>query len=197
MKNNKKNNNQEEESWGSFIRDVVVLFVIFVGIYYLIFSFLLSNEVVSGPSMQPTFEDGDRIISVRHAKIDHSDIVILKAPDEKNALYIKRVIGMPGDKIRFTSSGQLYRNGKKVKENYLTKGQKMYSQGQPYTTDFTTSKLLVVNHTITVPKGSYFVMGDHRNVSKDSRILGFISKKRIIGVVKVRYWPIADFKIYN
>lgn len=56
----------EEESWGEFFRDVLVMFLIFVSIYYVIFSFFLGNEMVSGPSMQPTFENGDRLITIHH-----------------------------------------------------------------------------------------------------------------------------------
>ena len=100
MTKSKKKQAAEEESWGSFFRDVLVMFTIFVAIYYVIFSFFLANEVVSGPSMQPTFEDGDRLIAVRKFTPKRNDIVIIKAPDEAKAMYIKRVIGLPGDTVQ-------------------------------------------------------------------------------------------------
>ena len=116
----KKKNKQaaEEESWGKFFRDVLVMFLVFVSIYYVVFSFFLANEVVSGPSMQPTFEDGDRLIAVRHFTPKRNDVVIIKAPDQANAMYIKRVIGLPGDTVQ-SKNDVLYINGKKTAQQYL------------------------------------------------------------------------------
>ena len=161
-------------------------------IYYLLFTFVLSNDTVSGPSMQPNFESNDRVITVRHATIHEGDIVVLKAPDNPGALYIKRVIGMPGDTIRFKND-QLYVNGRKQKEPYLDKGKKLYSNGFLYTENFT---LQSKNLEKKVSANSYFVMGDHRNVSKDSRIFGYVKKSSIVGVVKLRYWPLNKITWY-
>ncbi len=97
MVETKKRN--DDESIGRFVLDIIIMFAILMGIYYFIFSFFLSNETVSGPSMQPTFENGDRLIAVRHFTPKRNDIVILKAPDQKGALYIKRIIGTPGDMV--------------------------------------------------------------------------------------------------
>lgn len=93
------------------ILEVIILVLIFMGIYYSLFTFVFSNDTVSGPSMQPNFESNDRVITVRHSDIHRGDIVVIKAPDQPNALYIKRVIGMPGDTISFKND-QLYINEK-------------------------------------------------------------------------------------
>lgn len=148
-------------------------------------SIFLANETISGPSMQPTFENNDRVIAVRHTKLSRGDIVILKAPDEPGALYIKRIIGVPGDSIK-SKNDVMYINGKPIKESYLTQYKKKLSKGQLYTNNFSLEQLY---HVKKVPKDCYFVMGDHRNVSKDSRMIGFINKKDIIGEVKLRYFP--------
>lgn len=114
------------------------MFAILMGIYYFIFSFFLSNETVSGPSMQPTFENGDRLIAVRHFTPKRNDIVILKAPDQKGALYIKRIIGTPGDMVT-SKNDKLYINGKQIAEPYLNNGyqRKSHKLGELYTNNFT------------------------------------------------------------
>ena len=185
MAQNKKKD--QEESLGRFILDIIIMMAIMVGIYYLLFSFVLSNETVSGPSMQPTFENGDRIIAVRHFNLKRNDIVILKAPDEKNALYIKRVIGLPGDMVT-SKNDKMYINGKEIKQPYLNNSYKKQDNksGELYTNNFTLRR--------RVPKGQYFVMGDHRDVSKDSRYFGFVKRSAIVGEVKWRYWPLNQWR---
>ena len=121
-KQNKKRQ-PEEESLGKSILDIVITVVVCMAIYFVLFKFVFANETVSGPSMQPTFESNDRIIAVRHSKLQRGDIVILKAPDEPGALYIKRIIGVPGDTIE-SKNDTLYVNGKKVAEPYLTQYEK-------------------------------------------------------------------------
>lgn len=197
--------------------EIVAIFAIAMGIYYALFSFVLSNDTVSGISMQPNFENGQRVIAVRHAQIKRGEVVIVNAPDEPGAEYIKRVIGMPGDKI-VSKNNQIYINGKKIKQPWLTKGFKMtdnedgftgtkYSQTQNFTLAslaktknyqqyYTQSQLKQMQKTNRVPKGTYFVMGDHRSVSKDSRYIGTIKRNDVVGVVKLRYWPLNQIQVY-
>lgn len=205
---------EENESWGRFVLDIVIIWAVLMGIFFLLFRFVLSNDTVSGPSMQPSFENGQRLISVRHAQIKHGEVVIVKAPDEPGALYIKRVIGMPGEKI-VSKNNQIYINNKKLSQPWLTQGKKMidagsdtfYSATQNFTMKslarsrqfqqyYTRSQLNYINKYNRIPKGTYFVMGDHRSVSKDSRYIGTIKRKSVVGVVKLRYWPLNEFKIY-
>lgn len=205
---------EENESWGRFVLDIVIIWAVLMGIFFLLFRFVLSNDTVSGPSMQPSFENGQRLISVRHAQIKRGEVVIVKAPDEPGALYIKRVIGMPGEKI-VSKNNQIYINNKKLSQPWLTQGKKMidagsdtfYSATQNFTMKslarsrqfqqyYTRSQLNYINKYNRIPKGTYFVMGDHRSVSKDSRYIGTIKRKSVVGVVKLRYWPLNEFKIY-
>lgn len=205
---------EENESWGRFVLDIVIIWAVLMGIFFLLFRFVLSNDTVSGPSMQPSFENGQRLISVRHAQIKRGEVVIVKAPDEPGALYIKRVIGMPGEKI-VSKNNQIYINNKKLSQPWLTQGKKMidagsdtfYSATQNFTMKslarsrqfqqyYTKSQLNYINKYNRIPKGTYFVMGDHRSVSKDSRYIGTIKRKNVVGVVKLRYWPLSEFKIY-
>lgn len=205
---------EEKESWGKFVLDVVILWAILMGILFVLFRFVLSNDTVSGPSMQPSFEDGQRLISVRHAALKRGEVVIVKAPDEPGALYIKRIIGMPGEKI-VSKNNQIYINNKKIAQPWLDQGRKMTDAGQDtlfsatqnftmkslarsraYQQYYTKPQLKYINKTDRIPKGTYFVMGDHRSVSKDSRYIGTIKRKNIVGVVKLRYWPFNEFKVY-
>ena len=98
-----KNQDEEEESLGKFILDVVIMMAVILGVFFVLFHFVLSNDRVSGPSMQPTFEDNDRLIAVRHFTPKRNDVVVLLAPkaanDTPGAYYIKRIIGLPGDKL--------------------------------------------------------------------------------------------------
>lgn len=187
-----KKRDQEQESWGKSILEILGMVIVFMGIYFLLFRFVLSNETVSGPSMQPTFQDGDRIIAVRNFTPKRGDIVILKAPDEPGALYIKRIIGVPGDTIE-SKNDVMYINGKAIKEPYLTQYKKKLAKGQLYTNNFSLQSLYGVKK---VPKGCYFVMGDHRDVSKDSRMIGFIKRSAIVGEVKLRYYPFNQIKVF-
>jgi signal peptidase I len=188
-KNVTKKQDEKEESWGKFILDVVVMMAIILGIFYLLFNFVLSNDRVSGPSMQPTFEDNERLISVRHFTPKRNDVVVLLAPKAANdvpgALYIKRVIGLPGDKL-VSKNDKMYINGKLFKEPYLDNNLKKADNdaGQTYTSNF----------TCKVPKGSYYVMGDHRDISRDSHIFGPVKRDALVGKVIFRYWPFTKIQ---
>jgi signal peptidase I len=187
--NNKK---QGEESFGKSLLQVVALTAILAGILFALFHFVWANAVVQGPSMQPTFESNDRIIAVRHTQLKRGDIVILNAPDEPGAEYIKRVIGLPGDTVS-SKNDTTYVNGKPIKEPYLDQYKSKLPMGQLYTNNFTLKKILGKSR---VPKGCYFVMGDHRDVSKDSRMIGFIKRDAIIGKVVWRYYPFNQMKTF-
>lgn len=179
----------------STVKDIAQIFgfvIIFLIIWYSLFTFVFSNDTVSGPSMQPNFESNDRVITVRHSAIHRDNVVVIKAPDKPGALYIKRVIGLPGDTIKFKND-QLYINGKKYAEPYLDQGKKLYAQGQLYTYNFSLKSRGFGNK---VPKNSYFVMGDHRNISNDSRMFGYVKRSQVIGVVKLRYWPLNKITWY-
>lgn len=183
----------------------LVLFIIVIVSTQLAFHTVISKDVVQGISMQPTLNDGDRLISLRHKSIKRNDIVVLDAPDQPGELYIKRVIGLPGDTVQIKNE-KLYINNKLVKQPYLNnafikkemaalqaKGQT--KKNQPFTYDFTL-KTLNSTQQETVPAGNYFVMGDNRIVSNDGRALGFIKKSAIESVVIWRYSPISKMSLY-
>ncbi len=97
-----KQNNKQPAKKSSPVRTVVefvvLLAVIMFGTYFIVNN-VVSKDIVSGTSMQPTLEDGDRLYSLRHRGVKRNDIVVIHAPDREGELYIKRVIGMPGDTV--------------------------------------------------------------------------------------------------
>ncbi|WP_125709169.1 signal peptidase I [Lacticaseibacillus porcinae] len=188
-----------------FVQLLLIMVVAFAGAR-LLMTQVLSNDTVSGDSMQPTLNDKNRLISVRHHSIKRNDIVVLDAPDVAGELYIKRVIGMPGDTVAVKNE-KLYVNGKYTPQPYLkssfmaseiTAWGKAYSKdttGVQFTPDFNL-KTNKATHSARVPKGEYFVMGDNRFVSHDGRAFGFIKKSSIQSVVVWRYWPLNQMKTY-
>lgn len=186
------------KEWGSFI-----LFLIALGLVRL---FLIQPVSVDGHSMDPTLADGERLIVLRTAKIDRFDIVVAKEKEgSKTKEIVKRVIGLPGDTITYKDD-VLYVNGKKTSEPYLDKYQKafedddlqdiysyntLFQQLAENSDAFTTAKDGSTEFTVKVPKNQYFLLGDDRIVSKDSREVGSFKKSAIIGEVKFRFWPLS------
>lgn len=136
--------------------------------------------LVSGHSMEPTFQTRDfaiaSLLSYRDEGPKIGDIVVVKAEALGDKKLIKRVVGLPGDKIQVIE-GDLYRNGKEVKESYIQEEAKE-------TTD-----------VFDVPKGHVFVMGDNRNFSTDSRVIGAIPREDVVGKVVMEVWN-NPFKKY-
>lgn len=186
------------KEWGPFI-----LFFIALGLVRL---FLIQPVSVDGHSMDPTLADGERLIVLRTAKIDRFDIVVAKEKEgNKTKEIVKRVIGLPGDTITYKDD-VLYVNGKKTDEPYLDKYQKAFEDDElqdiySYNTlfqqlaessdAFTTAKDGSTEFTVKVPKNQYFLLGDDRIVSKDSREVGSFKKSAIVGEVKFCFWPLS------
>ncbi|MFB7160436.1 signal peptidase I [Lysinibacillus sp. NPDC056232] len=157
---------------------------------FVIKQFLFTPVLVKGASMMPTLEDHDRVIinkiGPKFKSIDRFDVVVIKMNEETN--YIKRIVGLPGDKIEYKDD-QLYINGEKFSEPYLEQFKKELKDTGSLTYDFTLDQNL---GETTVPEGQYFVLGDNRRVSNDSRNpeVGFIPKERIMGTTSIICWPV-------
>ena len=166
----------------SWIWSFIVAFII-VGVVYI---FLGRPFTVSGASMYPTLHNGDRMILSKIGEINRFDVVVLKAPDE-NVEYIKRVIGMPGDTLEM-KQGVLYINGKKIEQPFINT--EALQKQTVFIDDFT---LQTLTGETKIPEGKYFVMGDNRGVSKDSRMIGLIDRKAIEGKAVFTIWPRNQF----
>ncbi|WP_107995328.1 signal peptidase I [Trichococcus paludicola] len=184
----------QPENRGSFLREalnlilsVVIAFVLFL----VIRTYLFYPFQVVGDSMVPTLETGDRLILNKLAEINRFDIVVFPAPDGTDEEYVKRIIGLPGDEITYFQD-ELYINGKKIEEHYLEALRE--DSDQALTGDFT---LFSLTGEATVPEDMYFVLGDNRNVSKDSRVFGFIPAAQIEGTADLRLWPLNKIGIID
>jgi signal peptidase I len=149
---------------------VAVLFCFFL------ITFVAQAFRVQGTSMLPLLEDGERIIVnkfiYRFHAIEHGDVVVFWYPRDPSVSFIKRVVGLPGDTVEIRS-GQLFVNGQPVREDYLAPRFRDEDSFAP----------------TLVKKGYYFVLGDHRNSSNDSRSWGEVPEKYIYGRAVYRFWP--------
>lgn len=162
----------------------------------LISHFITLREVVSGPSMLPNLHDRQHIVLLKQQKIKRFSVIVFDAkgldprqPQHKD--YVKRVIGLPGDKITYTKEGQLYINEKKTPQKFIDKATRIITTQNTngtFTLKTLGQQFEWTHQSTTVPKNSYFVMGDNREVSNDSRYWGFVSKSHIKGVVHATPW---------
>lgn len=175
-------------SFWSEVWSIIFNVVIITSIVLIINYFFFANVKVEGASMEPTLHDEDRLILNKFSDLERFDIVVFPAPDNEKDKYIKRIIGVPGDQIEYRED-QLYLNGEPFSEKYLPDYQSpdslYYETGH-----FSLESLLGAK---TVPEGQYFVLGDNRMNSRDSREFGFIDEEDMVGKVVFRYWPFSDF----
>lgn len=161
--------------------------LIAVIIVFVVREFLMITSIVMGDSMMPNLNDGDRIIISKISSIDRFDEIAFLAPDTDDN-YVKRVIGLPGDEIK-VENDYLYVNGETHDELYLEVFKASLGENQLMTKDFVLEQV--------VPEGQYFVLGDNRLISRDSREFGFISEESIIGKVSFRIWPLDAIGMTN
>lgn len=168
----------------SWIKSIVFA----LAIVFICRAFIFTPVVVKGESMEPTFENKDRLVINKLSAIERFDMIVFKEP-VKDEQYIKRVIGLPGDSVEMRDD-VLYINGKSYEEPYV-KGNNNIKFNK-VTGDFTLKEL---TGNEKVPNGYLFVLGDNRLNSKDSRELGFISTDSVIGEVKYQYYPLQEVGI--
>ena len=170
---------------------IIIFFIIIIRM------FIITPVKVNGTSMVETLHHGDIILNYklryRLNGAKRFDVVII---DNDSGDLVKRVIGVPGDKLRYVvkknddgkMEAQLYINDEPVEEKFISEEAKIG------TCSFESD---ICEETITVPEGKYYVMGDNRPNSKDSRIIGFIDKDLIKGIAEIRLFPFSGFGNFN
>lgn len=172
-----------------FIKDWIIPIAEGLLIFFLVNSFI-SLTRISGDSMFPTLKNNEFVLLLKKAHIHRNDVVVFNAygvdknnPDvKKNTKYTKRVIGMPGDTIRYTNSGRLYINNKFESQTYISKSERTMGTLKFLLPEYK-GLSLGTDKSFKVPRDEYFVLGDNRKVSNDSRYYGFVPKNKIIGKV--------------
>jgi len=173
------------ESLRSHIIDLIQTVVVFGAIFALIYLFVAQPHKVSGNSMVPTFRSGDYILteklSYRFGSPKRGDIIVLKNPRDESQDFIKRIIAIPSDTIKIIGS-QVFVNGEVTDEPYL-----------PKATPTRTGNFLTEGLEVKAGTNQFFVFGDNREHSSDSREWGAVTKEEIVGKLFFRYWPPQNF----
>lgn len=168
-------------SAGAHLVDLFETFVIIGAIFLLFYQFVGQPHRVSGNSMIPTYLDGDFILTdkltYRFHNPQRGDVIVLKNPRDESVDFIKRIIALPGDNIR-VEDGSIYLNEQLLNEPYLAPG-----------TTTAAGHFLSEGETVTAGDSQYFVLGDNREHSSDSREWGPVTKTEIIGRTFFRYFP--------
>jgi signal peptidase I len=179
-----------QSGWGCAI-EIVETLVLTVVIFFVIQNFVAQPFQVQMDSMEHSLEPGDYVlvdkISPHWDAYSRGNVVVFDAPSSvtsQRTPYIKRVIGVGGDTIELKGDGLVYVNGTALTEHYLFPDE----SEQPEPTDSDQVRWIV-------PEGDLFVMGDHRQVSSDSRAFGPIPIASVVGRAILRYWPISEFGV--
>lgn len=169
----------------TFLTSFVVILVLYI--------LIASVEVVYGASMEPNFHSGERILVDKVTKrikgFQRGEVVVFYPPGDDSKHYIKRIIGIPGDIIKIVDCKVLIsRDGEKFEldETYL-----------PEDVCTAGSSLIKEGRSLRIEDGQYLLLGDNRSASLDSRVLGLVEEKKIIGRVVFRFWPISVIGFIN
>ena len=150
---------------------------------FLIRTYLVQPFLVSGASMEPNVDNGNYLIidelSKQFKEFERGDIVVFRYPGDLKTFYIKRIIGLSGERVRI-SGGDIYDNNERLEENYLPEGTRTFG-----------------NVDLVVGPDEYFVLGDNRDNSFDSRSWGPLVKENITGIARLRLFPIQDITVFD
>ena len=170
------------------VLDMIIYCGIILLITYLVVTYVGQRTEVIGSSMYPTLEDGDNLIvdkiSYRFKDPERFDIIVFPFQYQEDTYYIKRIIGLPGETVQIDEKGNIYINGEILQESY---GREIIFP----------ENIGVAKAPIVLGEDEYFVMGDNRNNSSDSRteIVGIIHRDDIIGKAWLRIWPFDKFGV--
>jgi len=170
------------------VKIIVISLVIIIPVRY----FLIQPFYVKGASMEPNFYDHEYLIideiTYRFRDPERGEIIVFRYPRNPQEYFIKRIIGLPGEKIAFRDGGIYIFNSahpdgyRLAEDNYLAEGVMTYS---------------LTEEPITIGENEYFVLGDNRNSSKDSRSFGAVNRSFVTGRVLLRGWPLSRLEYFE
>lgn len=166
---------------GAFIFDIIQVVVFAIALFLFMYLLVFQPHKIKGDSMQPNYPDGEYLltdkVTYRFNEPKRGDVIVFEAPGASGDEYIKRIVGLPGDNVS-VRDGKVYVNGQLLNEDYLSSS--LYTSGGVF---------LENGSTITVTDNNYFVLGDNRPYSSDSRAWGLVEKSKISGRAWLIYWP--------
>lgn len=163
------------------LRSTVYALILVAAVAVLIASLILPVLQISGTSMEPTLNNGDIVVLLKTQKLQRGDLCGFSY---SNKILIKRVVGLPGDVIVIDADGTVFLNGEPLDEPYISeKGLGECDLEFPY----------------EVPEDTYFLMGDHRATSIDSRssVIGSVKREQIVGKIFLKVWPLKEFSFVD
>ncbi len=168
---------KQQQRFIKTLRSTVATLIVVAASVVLLSSLLLPILRIYGSSMTPTLVNGDIVAAVRNGLYDRGDVIAFYY---NNKILVKRIVGLPGEWIDIDENGNVSVNGQPLEETYLE--EKAFGECDkelPY----------------QVPDGRYFVLGDHRSISSDSRnsAIGCVSEEQIVGELIFRIWPFGEF----
>mgnify|MGYP001767407816 CR=1 FL=1 len=170
----------KERKLNRYLRYIVIDILIAAGVSIFLVTYVASAYKIEGNSMETVLSNQERIIISKWGAKDHLhrfDIVVLYKPDDPRKSIIKRVIGLPGEIIEIRE-GDVYIDGRPLPEPYLTKEKDIIFRS-------------IRMNPLLIPRDYYFVLGDNRTISQDSRFFGPVHREYIIGKTFFRYWPFS------
>jgi signal peptidase I len=183
-----------EQSPFAAIAELIVVIALALGLTWLVQQYVVKSYRIPTGSMRPTVEEGDRVLAARFLPFDpeRGDVIVFHPPGvgdvpqrdartEASVTFIKRVVGLPGETVQAIGGHVLICRAPRVACRLLS---------EPYARSFTDDF-----GPVSVPRNAYFVLGDNRVSSEDSRIWGTLPKRNVIGTAFVRYWPPHRFGI--
>lgn len=165
---------------GAFFLDMLQVIVFALSIFLFLYLLVMQPHKIKGDSMQPNYPDGEYLltdkVTYRFNDPKRGDVIVFEAPGGEDE-YIKRIIGLPGETVK-VENGRVFINSIQLKESYLNSA------------IFTQEGMFLKNgESIQVPSNNFFVMGDNRQFSSDSRSWGFVGREKITGRAWFIYWP--------
>ncbi len=178
-----------------------LIYLVVLGGIYLTITHFFTMATVDGTSMDPNLYNGEKMLVLKQSEVKRNSVIIFDAHGEDpeataNDYYVKRVIGLPGDTVSY-KDGKLYVNNKLVDQSFISKKELNVGTRYKFNGDtiknwdiskLSSTKWVYNQDAKVVPKGEYFVLGDNRSVSNDSRYWGFVKESKVLGVAKLFPW---------
>ena len=176
----------------SSVLEVLEVVLVALGAVYLIRTFLVQPFLVSGASMAHNFENGDYLLidelSYRFRAPERGEVVVFRYPNDESTFFIKRIVGVPGERVELAGSKV------KIFNKEFPEGFVLHEAYLP--PDTPTSPRPGKDTVFRLGAGDYFVLGDNRSYSFDSRDWGVLKSRDIVGLVRLRLWPVTGFTVF-